>query len=138
MTGEPRAGADLVIYVDHSTIREGCIAELKERVRRMVDVIEQLEPQLIGYGFHFDEAAGRMTVTAVHPGSASLELHMEIGHEEFRKLSGMLTLTDIEVYGSISGRARAMLEQKAAMLGGLGVTVSERHAGFVRGPWPVE
>jgi hypothetical protein len=136
MTGDLQVGADLVVYVDHSDIREGCIDELKEGVRRLVDVIEQLEPQLIGYGFQFDEAAGRMSVTAVHPGSASLELHMEVGREEFRKLSGMLTLTGIEVYGSISARARAMLEQKAAMLGGSGVTVRERYAGFVRAQSP--
>jgi len=138
MTGDPQVGADLVVYIDHSVIREGCIDELKEGVRRLVDVIEQLEPQLIGYGFHFDEAAGRMTVTAVHPGSASLELHMEVGREEFRKLSGMLTLTGIEVYGSISPRARAMLEQKATMLGRGGVTVCERYAGFVRAKRPLD
>lgn len=122
MTGALHVGADLVVYIDHSKIREGCMDELKEGVRRLVDVIEQLEPQLIGYGFHFDDA--------VHPDSASLELHMELGREEFRRLSGMLTLTAIEVYGSISACARAMLEQKAAMLGGSGVTVRERYAGF--------
>ena len=44
----------------------------------------------------------------------------------------MLTLTGIEVYGSIIARARAMLAQKAAMLGGSGVTVRERYAGFER------
>jgi hypothetical protein len=130
MTGDVQVGADLVVYIDHSDIREGCMDELKEGVRRLVEVIEQLEPQLIGYGFHFDEAANRMTVTAIHPDSASLELHIEVGREEFRKLSGMLTLTGIEVYGSISACARAMLEQKATMLGGRGVTVRERYAGF--------
>jgi len=132
MTGDLQVGADLVVYIDHSDIREGCIDELKEGVSRLVDVIENLEPQLIAYGFHFDEAAGRMTVTAVHPDSTSLELHLEVGREEFRKLGGMLTLTGIEVYGSISPRVREMLDQKAAMLGGSGVTVQERHAGFVR------
>lgn len=132
MTAESQPGSDVLIYVDHSAIHEGCVDDLKEGVRRLVDVIEELEPQLIAYGFHFDEVAGEMTVTAVHPDSASLELHLEIGREEFRKLGGMLTLTGIEVYGSISPRARAMLEQKAAMLGGSGVNVQERHAGFVR------
>jgi hypothetical protein len=44
----------------------------------------------------------------------------------------MLTLTGIEVYGSISARAREMLEQKAKMLGGSGVSVTERFAGFAR------
>ena len=67
-----------------------------------------------------------MTVTAVHPDSESLELHMEIGREEFRKLGDMVTLRTIEVYGSISDRAREMLGQKATMLEGSSVTVSER------------
>lgn len=110
--------------------------ELKEGVRRLVDVINELEPQLIAYGFHFDDGAGQMTVTAIHPDSASLEMHMEIGRERFRELGGMLTLTGIEVYGSISRRAREMLEQKARMLGGSGVTVQERYAGFARRTGP--
>jgi hypothetical protein len=133
MTGQLQpGGGDFVVYVDHSDVREGCIDELKHGVRRLVEVLEKLEPQLIAYGFHFDEAGTRMTVTAVHPDSASLELHLEVGREEFRSLGGMLTLTGIEVYGSISPHAREMLEQKAAMLGGSGVTVRERHAGFLR------
>jgi hypothetical protein len=135
MTGKPQAGdAELIVYVDHSDIHEGRLEDLKEGIRRLVDVIEVLEPQLIAYGFHLDEEAGRMTVTAVHPDSPSLELHMEIGKEEFRKLGDMITLRQIQVYGSISERAREMLEQKATMLGGSGVTLSERFAGFARTP----
>jgi hypothetical protein len=78
MTGDLHVGADLVVYIDDSPIHEGCRDELKQGVRRLVDVIDQLEPQLIGYGFYFDDAANQMTVTAVHPDSASLELHMEV------------------------------------------------------------
>ena len=133
MTGNPQtADAELIVYVDHSDIHEGRLEDLREGIRRLVEVIEGLEPQLIAYGFHLDEEAGRMTVTAVHPDSASLELHMEVGREEFRKLGEMITLRQIEVYGSISERARQMLEQKATMLGGTGVTVTERFAGFDR------
>ena len=135
MTGEaqPRA-AELIVYIDQSDIHEGRLEDLQEGIRRLVDVIEALEPRLIAYGFHLDEEAGRMTVTAVHPDSASLELHLEIGNEEFRKLGDLITLTQIQVYGSISERAREMLEQKATMLGGSGVTVTERFAGFARTP----
>jgi len=135
MTGTPQAGAaELIVYVDHSDIHDGRLEDLKAGIRRLVDVIEGLEPQLIAYGFHLDEEAGHMTVTAVHPDSSSLELHMEIGKEEFRKLGDMITLRQIEVYGSISERALEMLEQKATMLGGSGVTVSETFAGFARTP----
>jgi hypothetical protein len=134
MTGKPPIGAELLVYVDHSDIHEGRIEDLKEGIHRVVDIIEALEPRLIAYGFHLDEVAGRMTVTAVHPDSASLELHIDVGREEFRKLADMITLRQIEVYGPISERAREMLKQKATMLGGSDVTVTERFAGFARTP----
>jgi hypothetical protein len=41
------------------------------------------EPQLISYGFFIDEEASRMTVIAIHPDAASLELHMETGGPRF-------------------------------------------------------
>ena len=133
MTGEPQHSApELIVYVDHSDIHEGRTEDLKEGIPRVVDVIERREPQLIAYGFHLDEDSARMTVTAVHPDSASLELHLEVGREEFRKLGDMITLRQIEVYGSISDTVREMLVQKAAMLGGSGVTVTERFSGFAR------
>ncbi|MGW9631028.1 hypothetical protein ACWGST_10020 [Agromyces sp. NPDC055520] len=133
MTREPRPGAsDLIVYIDHSDIHEGRLEELKAGIRQLVDVIEVREPRLIAYGFHLDEEARRMTVTAVHPDSESLELHLEIGRQEFRKLGELITLTAIEVYGSISDRAGEMLEQKSAMLGGGSLTVTERFEGFAR------
>jgi hypothetical protein len=106
--------------------------ELKEGVRRVVAFIESEEPQLVAYGFYIDEERGRMTVTAVHPDSASLELHMEIGREAFRSLGDMISLTGIEVYGSISDHVRTMLGQKMRMLGAGDVVVTDRFAGFAR------
>ncbi len=74
-----------------------------------------------------------MTVVAVHPDSASLELHMDIGGAEFRKLANLLTLTAIECYGRPSERAMEQLRQKAAALGDGGTIVSiGRYAGFAR------
>jgi hypothetical protein len=135
MTGTLRPGAsDVIVYVDHSVIHEHRLDDLKEGIRRVVTIIDELEPRLIAYGFHLDEQAGRMTVTAVHPDSASLELHLEVGREEFRKLGELITLRQIEVYGSISAKAREMLEQKARMLGGNDLIVVERFAGFARTP----
>ena len=97
-----------------------------------MDLIEAREPQLISYGFYIDEASSKMTVVAVHPDSASLELHMDIGSAEFRKLAHLLTLTAIECYGQPSERALEQLQQKAAALGDGGTVVSVgRFAGFM-------
>ena len=126
------AAAEFIVYIDHSDIHQGSIDALKTGVGQLVTVMAGLEPRLVAYGFHFDEDAGRMTVTAVHPDSASLELHLELGRERFRELGPMLTLREIEVYGPISDRVRSMLEQKAAMLGGAGITAVSTYAGFAR------
>jgi hypothetical protein len=128
--------SDPIVYIDVSEVGVGSLEDLKDGIRRLVETLEPREPQLIAYGFHLDEDAGEMTVTAVHPDSASLELHLEIGSEEFRKLAGMITLRQIRVYGRISDRARAMLEQKLSLLGGDRLVVTERFAGFDHLPAP--
>lgn len=120
-----------IVYIDHSRIRGGSLDELKAGVRRLVDLIDAQEPRLLVYGFHIDEVAMRMTVVAVHPDSASLELHLDIGGEEFRKLAHLLTLTAIECYGRPSERALDQLRRKAEMLGDDGTVISVgRFAGF--------
>jgi hypothetical protein len=120
-----------IVYIDHSDIRESSLEELKAGVRRLVDFIDAREPQLISYGFYIDEASSKMTVVAVHPDSASLELHMDVGSAEFRKLAHLLTLTAIECFGRPSERALEQLLQKAATLGDGGTVVSiGRFAGF--------
>ncbi len=126
-----RSGSEPIVYIDHSRIREDSIDELRAGVQRLVDFIDAREPQLLTYGFYIDEDAARMTVVAVHPDSASLERHMEIGSGEFRKLAHLVTLTAIECYGRPTERAIEQLRNKAATLGDGGAVVSiERFAGF--------
>jgi len=119
------------VYIDHSRISVDSIDELKAGVQRLVDFIDAREPQLMAYGFYIDEEAARMTVVAVHPDSASLERHMDIGGAEFRKLAHLVRLTAIECYGRPSEGALEQLRHKAATLGDGGAIVSiERFAGF--------
>ena len=124
-------GSEPIVYIDHSHIREDSIDDIKAGVQALVEFIDAREPQLITYGFYIDEDAARMTVVAVHPDSASLERHMDIGSAEFRKLAHLVTLTAIECYGQPSERALEQLRNKAATLGDGGAVVSiERYAGF--------
>jgi len=60
-------GSGLIVYIDRSDIREGRADDLRAGIRRLVEVIESKEAQLISYGFHFDDEAGRMTVVASIP-----------------------------------------------------------------------
>lgn len=124
-------GAEPIVYIDRSEIRAGGLEELKAGIRWLLAFLEPLEPRLLSYGFHIDEEAATMTVVAVHPDPASLELHLEIGGPEFRKLAHLLRLTSIECYGRPSERALEQLRQKAAALGdGATILVVGRFAGF--------
>ena len=124
---------DPIIYVDRSLIVDGKLEQLKRGIRALVEFVERREPRLISYGFFLDEERMRMTVIAIHPDSASLELHLDIGGPEFRKLKELVELTDIEVYGRPSDRALALLHEKARMLGGgEKVVVRAAEAGFAR------
>jgi hypothetical protein len=98
-------GSEPIVYIDHSDIRRDSLEELKAGVRQLVEFIDAREPQLITYGFYIDEQAAKMTVVAIHPDPASLELHLDIGSREFSKLAHLLTLTAMECYGRPSDRA---------------------------------
>jgi quinol monooxygenase YgiN len=122
---------EAIVYMDQSEIRPGMVEEVRRGVTGLVEFIRAREPQLISYAFYIDEAASSMTVVAVHPDSASMELHMRIGGPEFRKLAAFIDLQLIEVYGSPSGAVLRQLNEKARVLGEQArVVVHTPHAGF--------
>jgi hypothetical protein len=121
-----------IIYIDKSEIREGKYEEIKRSVKNLVEFVKENVPQLIYYSFFFNEKHTQMTVISVHPNSESLEYHMAVGKEEFRKFSDLLDLLKIEVYGNITDSVHELLRQKAQMLGKGTVDVHDFNAGFFR------
>ncbi len=121
-----------IVYIDTSTIRHRKLEELEAAMKSLAAFVEANVPRLISYAFFLNENRTRMTVVAVHPDSACLEYHMDVGGPEFRKFSGLIDLEKIEVYGSVSDGVLERLHQKARMLGNATVTVHQFHAGFAR------
>lgn len=124
--------ADPIVYVDTSEVRQGKLQELKAAMEALASFIEVNNPHVISYGMFLDERAARMSVVAVHPDSAALELHMEVGDAEFRKFADLVDLSSIAVYGEVSDAALQRLNQKAHMLGTGKVAVHRLQAGFNR------
>ena len=125
--------AEAIVYIDRSEIRPGKVEDVRRAVGGLVEFIRTREPQLISYAFYIDEAASSMSVVAVHPDSASMELHMRIGGPAFREMAPLIDLQSIEVYGSPSDEVLDQLQAKALMLGeNARVVVHEPHAGFGR------
>jgi hypothetical protein len=121
-----------IVYVDTSTIRAGKLTELEAAMKGLAAFVEANVPQLISYGFFLDAERTQMTVVAVHADSASLEFHMDVGAEEFRKFADLIDLLRIEVYGRVSDAVLERLHGKARMLGAGTVAVHELYAGFAR------
>ena len=121
-----------IVYIDTSSIREGKLSELEPAMEKLAEFVEANVPQLISYSFFLDEDRTRMTVVAVHPDSASLEFHMDVGGTEFRKFADLIDLESITVYGRVSDAVLERLHQKARMLGNATVDVHEFYAGFAR------
>lgn len=121
-----------IVYIDTSTIRKGKAEELELAMKRLAAFVEANVPQLISYGFYLDGNRTQMTVVAVHPDSASLEFHMDIGGAEFRRFADLIDLARIEVFGGVSDAVKERLQQKAKMLGTGTVDIHEFFAGFAR------
>jgi hypothetical protein len=123
---------DPIVYVDTSEVRPGKLDELKGAMKELADFIDAENPHVLSYRFFLDERAERMTVVAVHPDSAALGFHMDVGEEEFRKFADLVDLSSIAVYGEVGDAVLERLNEKARMLGEGRVTVHEGQAGFTR------
>jgi hypothetical protein len=129
---EGTAIAETIVYVDHSEIRTGKLAEVRSSIKELVDFVEANEPWPFSYSIFVSEDTSTMTVVQVQPDSASLERHIEIAGPAFRKFLGLINLVRIDVYGEPSDRLRELLKQKATMLGSGTVEFHELQAGFSR------
>lgn len=125
---------DEIYYVDHSDILPGRLDEVKAAMRELAAFVETVEPRLSAYRFFVDRAGSTMTVMAVHPDAASLELHLELGGPKFRAFVPLIRMRSIDVYGDPGPAVMDRLHAKAALLGdGTGtVTAHTAIAGFTR------
>jgi len=124
--------AQPIVYVDISAIRPGKRGQLAGAMTQLAAFVEANMPRLLSYGFFLNENRAEMTVVAIHPDSASLESHMDVGAPEFRKFADLIELKKIEVYGRVTEGVMDKLHRKAQMLGNATVTVHELYAGFTR------
>lgn len=124
--------AEPILYIDTSDIRPGKLEAVRRLMTDLVAFVEANEPQLLAYDFYIDETDTTLTCVAVHPDSASMEFHMDIGWEKFRAFADHIHQRSIDVYGEVSENVIARLRHKIDMLGRGTVTVHGLHAGFSR------
>jgi hypothetical protein len=121
-----------ILYIDVSDIRPGKLETVKALMSDLVAFAEANEPLLIAYDFFIGETDNTMTCVALHPDSAAMEFHMDIGWEKFRAFSELIDQRSIDVYGEANENVMARLHRKIEMLGRGRVTAHRLHSGFIR------
>ena len=121
-----------LLIVDVSEILPGKLEEAKAAFKELAAFVESNEPRAISYNVFFNAAGTMVTVVQVHPDSASMEFHSQVGADLFRRFAGLLTMRRMEIYGEPSAELLEAMRAKGAMLGVGGVEVHDLHAGFTR------
>jgi hypothetical protein len=123
---------DPLIFVDVSEIVPGKLEDVKSAFKELSAFVEANEPRAISFNVFFNAAGTEVTVVQIHPDAASMEFHMRVGADLFRRFAGLLTMRTMEIYGESSADLVKAMRTKAAMLGTADVQVHDFHAGFTR------
>jgi hypothetical protein len=124
---------DPLIFVDVSEIVPGTLEEVKTAFKELSAFVEANEPRAISFNVFFNAAETVVTVVQIHPDAASMEFHVKVGADQFRRFAGLLMMRTMEIYGEPSPQLLEAMRAKATMLGAPRVGVHNLHAGFSRG-----
>lgn len=126
-----------LIFISHSKVKPGKLAEYQEHVSEAADLVESNEPRMIAFNSYASEDGTDVSTVQVHPDAESLDVHMKIFTENLQaKAFDALDSSEVNVYGEPSESARQQLEQMAAMTGIRVRILPARQAGFLR-PQPL-
>jgi hypothetical protein len=126
-----------LIFISHSKVKPGKLAEYQEHVTEAADLVESNEPRMIAFNSYASEDGTDVSTVQVHPDAESLDVHMKIFAENLQaKAFDALDSSEVNVYGEPSESARQQLEQIAGMSGIRVRIVPVHQGGFLR-PQPL-
>jgi hypothetical protein len=123
------------IFIATNRLREGKLAEERERAAELSSFIQASEPQLLAFNEYANEDGTEVGVVQIHPGAASMELHMEVVAERAARAYAdtLEATTSIQVFREPSEVVLEMLRRQAGA--GVPMTVKRHHiGGFSRMP----
>lgn len=122
-----------LVFVSTWRVKPDAGEDLERYYRRVVEIVEAHEPQIIAFHGFLSEDGSEFTSIQVHPDAASMEFHMKVlmdnWEDSFAGYADWVESVGSQYYGDRPAGARALDER-------LGTVVSEkpRHvAGFTRG-----
>lgn len=123
---------DPLIVISRLRIKEGKLQDVMRYYKKISEIVESSEPQLIAFHGFLNEDGTEMTNIQVHPDTASMDLHMQVltdnWDESFSEYGQMLEVNSVEYYGTPSKSALDMDLQSETP-----VSLNPRYiAGFTR------
>lgn len=92
-----------LIAISTFRVKEGKLEDLKRFNKKIVEIVEANEPQLIAFHGFLNEDGTEMTSIQVHPDTNSMEFHVQVlrdnWDESFSEYSQMLEIISVAYYG---------------------------------------
>lgn len=93
-----------LIVISTFRVKEGKLEDLKQYYRKILEIVEANESQLIAFHGFLNEDGTEMTSIQVHPDTASLDFHMQVlrdnWDETFSEYGQILEVISVEYYGT--------------------------------------
>ena len=120
------------IFVGFHSIREGKLEEFRADALALARMVEEREPQLLGFNIFLSEDSTEATVVQVHPDADSMLTHMQIAQEHIEKgAEELLDTQEIRLFGPPNDAVVGMIAQLTQT--GVPISIQPVHlAGFTR------
>ena len=120
------------IFIGTHRVREGKLGEFRADAIALAALVEEREPQLLGFNFFFNEEETEATIVQVHPVADSMLVHMQVAAEHItRGTDELLETKEIQIYGAPNDAVLGMITQLTQA--GVPISVKPQHlAGFMR------
>lgn len=120
------------IFIGTHRVKEGKLEEFRADAIALAALVEDREPQLLGFNFFFNEEETEATIVQVHPDADSMLVHMQVAAEHITKgTDELLETKEIQIFGAPNEAALGMITQLTQA--GVPISVKPIHlAGFLR------
>lgn len=99
------------IWIGVHKLKKDKAAELKRKLERFPDFIEENEPRLLGFNLYMSEDETRLAVVQVHPDADSMEFHMKVAGEHIAQTYPYIEATEATwIFGTPSPAVLEMIE----------------------------
>lgn len=125
--GEP------IVFLSHSRVLEGKLADLKEYLRRSSPLLAAEKPETLALLAYLNEDGTELTIAHVFADAAAMDAHMGGAAERVRAAYEFIETIGFEVYGRPGDRVLQLFDQVSTP--GFTLNLQAEHiGGFLRTP----